>query len=288
MRKRISEQNFFPNFDLYKEYYKIEVLISEKKILGVYNKFGKFIHDYFTLEEYIEYICFNDWNLRGTFTSIAEMRVNLGIESGTITPESINENQVLDFLQYAINCLNRAKQSMTRAPHSLFSDDTIETMLRENIESLIRKLNCTTIFEKKNHEIFVIYNNTMASVISKEHHDVKDSIMEYLQIDNRGDLKRKEEILCSLYKKLESCAETFKGTTYKNLYDDTKLLFNKSGVRHNVEKDSIACATFLTMDKEEVEKWYDKIFDMFLSCMEIYKYLSNKVDIDNLKKGICT
>lgn len=63
MRKRISEQNFFPNFDLYTEYYKIEVLISEKKILGVYNKFGKFIHDYFTLEEYIEYICFNDWNL---------------------------------------------------------------------------------------------------------------------------------------------------------------------------------------------------------------------------------
>ena len=87
---------------------------------------------------------------------------------------------------------------------------------------------------------------------------------------------------------MESCAETFKGTTYKNLYDDTKLLFNKSGVRHNVEKDSIACATFLTMDKEELEKWYDKIFDMFLSCMEIYKYLSNKVDIDNIKKGICT
>lgn len=51
-----------------------------------------------------------------------------------------------------------------------------------------------------------------------------------------------------------------------------------------MEKDSIACATFLTMDKEELEKWYDKIFDMFLSCMEISKYLSNKVDIDNIKK----
>lgn len=110
--------------------------------------------------------------------------------------------------------------------------------------------------------------------------------MEYIQIDKRGDLKRKEEILCTLYKKLELCADRFKGKKYKNLYDDTKLLFNKSGVRHNVEKDSIACTTFLTMDKEEQVKWYDKIFDMFLSCMEIYKYLNNKADIDNIKRGI--
>ena len=286
MRKRISEQNFFPNFDLYTEYYKIEELISQKKILGMYNRFGKFLYDYFTLEEYVEYICFNDWNLRGTFTSISEMRINLGIERGTITPDNINENRVLDFLQYAINCLYRAKQSMKKAPRSLFSDDTIEIMLRENIESLINKLNCTTIFEKKNQEIFIVYNNVMASVVSKEHQDVKDSIMEYLQIDNRGDLKRKGEILCTLYKKLESYTETFKGTTYKNLYDDTKLLINKSGVRHNVERDCIACATFLKMDEDELEKWYDKIFDMFLSCMEIYKYLNNKADIDNIKKGM--
>ena len=92
IRKRISEKNIFPNFDLYTEYQKIDMLLSEKKTVGVYNKFGKVIHDYFTLEEYIEYICFNDWNLRGTFISINEMRQGLGIEKGSISRENIEEN----------------------------------------------------------------------------------------------------------------------------------------------------------------------------------------------------
>lgn len=283
MRKRISEQNDFPDFNLYNEYYKIEVLLSEKKTVGMYNKFGRFLEDYFTIEEYIGYVCFNDWNLRGTFTSIEEMRINLGIEKGSIDPENVNENKVLDFLQYAINCVFRTTQSMKSS--SLFSDDTIVIMLRGNIEKLIKRLNCNLKFDKKNQEFFVLYNNATATVVCSEDQDVKESILEYIQIDNRGDLKRKAEILCTLYKKLESYSEKFKGTTYKNLYDDTKLLFNKSGVRHNVDKDSIACATFLTMQKNELEKWYDRIFDLFLSCMVIERYLGSKVDIDNIKKG---
>ena len=37
MRKRISEQNFFPNFDLYTEYYKIEVL-TFALMIGIYEE----------------------------------------------------------------------------------------------------------------------------------------------------------------------------------------------------------------------------------------------------------
>lgn len=38
MRKRISEQNVFPDFDLYCEYAKIDMLLSEKKTVGAINK----------------------------------------------------------------------------------------------------------------------------------------------------------------------------------------------------------------------------------------------------------
>lgn len=286
MRKRISEQNTFPNFDLYNEYRKIDVLLSETKTVNLYNRYGRLLPNYFTIEEYIEFMCFNNWNLRGTFTSINEMRKGLGIQKGAIRFDNVIEDQVLDFLQYALNCVHRASKSMTHATKSLFSDDTLPTMIRENIEMLVSKLNCTIKYDKKNQEFFVVYNNVMAEVVAKHQGDIAGSVFDYIQIDNRGDLKRKAEILCTLYKRLEACAEQYKGTSYKNIFDDTKLLFNKSGVRHNVDKDSIACATFLQMDNDELEKWYDRIFDMFLSCMEISRYLEIKSDVDNIKRGI--
>lgn len=286
MRKRISEQNKFPEFDLYNEYRKIDVLLSETKSVNMYNKYGRLLTNYFTIEEYIDYVCFNDWNLRGTFTSITEMRQGLGIQKGAIHINNVTENHVLDFLQYALNCVYRAQQSMKHSSESLFSDDTLPTMIWDNVEKLTSKLNCTIKFDKKNQEFFIVYNNVMAEIVSNAHKDIAGSILEYIQIDNRGDLKRKGEILCTLYKRLEACSEQFKGTTYKNVFDDTKLLFNKSGVRHNVDKDSIACATFLQMDNVELEKWYDRIFDMFLSCMEISRYLDFKSDVDNIKRGI--
>lgn len=286
MRKRISERNNFPDFDLYNEYSKIDMLLSEKKVIGVYNKHDKFIPDYFTLEEYIQYVCFNDWNLRGTFISIQEMRSGLGIAKESLIRGKIDENIVLDFLQYALNCVYRVSYSMKNAKKSLFSDDTIITMLWENIEKLIDKLNCVPKFDKDQKEVFIMYKNATVTVVANECTDIEDSVTEYVLIDNRGDLKRKAEILCTLYKKLEAYSDLFKGTTYKNMYEDTKLLFNKSGVRHNVEKDRIACATFMAMNDSKLENWYDKIFNMFLSCVVIAKYLDDKKEIDDIKRGI--
>ena len=69
MRRRISEQNIFPEFDLYSEYRKIEKLLSEEKIVGVFHGPYKVYDNQFTLEEYIQAECFNNWNLRGTFLS---------------------------------------------------------------------------------------------------------------------------------------------------------------------------------------------------------------------------
>lgn len=283
-RKKISESNIFPDFDLFHEYQKIDTLLSETKTISVYNNFGKEIRNYFTIEEFLEYVCFNDWKLRGTFTSIAEMREGLGVSKDEITEAEINENQVLDFLQYALNCINRVNCSVKNSSRSPYSDDTIPMMIWNNIEKLVERLKC--VIKCIDDEFFIVYGNVMAEVVSVSNKNLSESIMEYLMIDNRGDLKRKAEILCTLYKALEGYADVFKGTTYKGLFEDTKLLFNKSGVRHNVDKDSIACATFLQMDTEQLEGWYDRMFNMFLSCMEIGKYLNYKSEVDNIKRGI--
>ena len=286
IRKKISEKNIFPNFDLYNEYHKIDMLLSEKKTVGVVNKVGRVIHDYFTLEEYIEYVCFNNWNLRGTFISIDDMRQGLGIEKSSFTPNDINEKHVLEFLQYAINCVNRVSTTIKSSKASLLSDDTIILLLWDNITLLVEKLNCTLELDKKNQEIFISYNNSTATTVSTDYPDIKDSISEYIRIDNRGDLKRKGEILCTLFKKLESVETKLKANNFGAIASDATFLFNKSGIRHWVEQDKIACETFLQMNETELEVWYDKTFNLFLTCMVLAKYTDNMQDIKNLKRTI--
>ena len=73
MRVKISEKNIFPTFDLYYEYEKIEKAFSQKPI--IYRS-----GDNYNIEAFLNKFCFLDWNLRGTFFTVYEMREALGIE----------------------------------------------------------------------------------------------------------------------------------------------------------------------------------------------------------------
>lgn len=284
MRKKISEVNIFPDFDLYTEYKKIEYLISEKHIIGDHDRFGHRRSPQFTLEDYINQLCFNNWNLRGTFLSIGEMRLSLGIEKEQINGINIDAKLVLDFLQYAANCTFRVALTIRRCSSAYIADENYITVLIDNMNALLNRLGARFSTDEETSEVFVIYNDDLSAVVADDHPEISNSIIEYKKIDNRGDLKRKGEILCTLFKRLEEDEKKFKGTTYEKLCSDTTFLFNKCGARHWVEKDKIASKTFSKMSNEELEKWYDKTYVLFLSCMVISQYLELKKEIEDIKR----
>lgn len=284
MRKRISESNIFPEFDLFEEYRKIEHLISEKQIIGQYNQFGNRMKPQFTLEEYVDQLYFSNWHLRGTFLSTDEMRAGLGIAKSNFSKKKISENMVLDFCQYAANINMRVMTTIGTCPIAYIADTNYLKMVVENMSYLLAQIGAHFLTDKKTQEVCIAYNDELGAVVGMEFPEIEISLIEYRKIDNRGDLKRKGEILCTLFKRLEAEESKFKGTTYKNICDDTTFLFNKIGARHWVEKDRIASKTFMVMSTEKLECWYDRTYDMFLSCMVISRYLDIKRDIDTIKR----
>lgn len=284
MRKRISETNIFPKFNLFEEYQKIEYLISENRIIGGINGLGRRLTPQYTIEDYVGELCFSDWTLRGTFLSIPEMRYGLGIEKAAITAENINDDLILDFLQYAANLCLRAASSIGSYSHIYIADKHYFSMIMGNISMLASRLDAELYTESPVSEIFITYKDPLSSVVAEDHPDIKNSIVEYKKIDNRNDLNRKGEILCTLFKILESVEDNFKGTTYAKLCSDTTFLFNKIGARHWVENDRIASKTFLSMSPAELEQWYDRTFDLFLSCMVVLNYLKIKKDIEAIRQ----
>lgn len=284
MRKRISESNIFPKFDLFEEYRKIEYLISEKQVVGTYNQFNKRLPPKFTLEEYVNQLYFTNWGLRGTFLSTDEMRAGLGIAKERFDEDSINENMVLDFCQYVANINMRAMLTIGKCSVAYISDTSYFKTIVDNMSLLLDRLGAHFLTDNKTREVCIAYNDELSLAVGIDFPEIESSIAEYKKIDNRGDLKRKGEILCTLFKKLEAEESKFKGTTYKSICDDTTFLFNKIGARHWVEKDRIASKTFMKMSPEELELWYDRTYDMFLSCMVIARYLAVKKDIDTIKR----
>ena len=226
MRRRISESNIFPKFDLFEECKKINCLISGEQIIGTYNSFGEKVVIYFTLEEYVNQLYFTGWNLRGTFLSIDEMRDGLGITKEIFESERISEDTALDFCQYAANINMRVKDTISKCRIAYIRDENYLKMIDDNLTFLLERLGAHFMIDPKTREIFIVYNDELSSVVASDFPEIKHSLAEYKKIDNRGDLKRKGEILCTLFKRLEMEEAKLKGTSYKGLCENTTFLFN--------------------------------------------------------------
>ena len=122
------------------------------------------------------------------------------------------------------------------------------------------------------------------TALAEQNPELRFSIQDYLKIDNRGDLDRKSEILCTLAKKLEPHESKFNGTEFKTLCSETTMLLNGVGPRHALnEKDHIKRKA-LAMTAKEQEEWYNRAFQMFLACMALLPYLEFKNEIKELKR----
>ena len=282
MRKRISDQNVFPDFSLVEEYQKLYMLFFDKGAFGT-------IHSYLSSRSnpclsYCDCLqsLFLKWNLRGSFTTLEEMVTSLRITEKDFE-DDINEDRVLDYIQFIINAVIFVEGEVRTGEYRLYrATDAIFNAIKDNCQYLLGKLGAE--FRQEGTELYIVYKNDIASAVIMNNPDIEISITEYLKVDNRGDLVRKGEILCTLAKKLETVESKLKGTEFKQLCTDTTRLLNNIGARHALNpKDSIE-AQYLDMSAEELETWYDKTYQMLLACFAVLPYINFKKTIADMRK----
>jgi hypothetical protein len=284
MLKRISERNIFPLLNAKEECLKIDSLFSQKISVGVFGRYDKRLDPQFTIQQLFNDLFFNNWNLRGTFISIQEMRFKLGITSDDLSNAKFNNDTALDYLQFILNCILHLQNEMCTSQSFYIAEDGLLDVITSNSKHLVQELECKLIYDKDAEEIFVQHNNELADATTEAHPEISRSLNEYRRHDSNGDLQRKGEVLCTLYKKLESIKSVANKTEFMRLFSDATFLFDKTGVRHWVEKDKIASKTYQKMEEPELEEWYDKTFDTFIACIAASDYLSVKQEIKEIKK----
>ncbi len=235
-----------------------------------------------------EYYSFNDllnrhflrWNLRGTFISVKEMMGCLGISVNDFM-DPVSEDKLLDFIQFLLNAIAFVDKIYNTDSELFYDDPAIENAIKENCNILMERLNAE--IKEEQEELVVIYKNDVASVVSTQHPELSESIIEYLKLLNRNNIQRKREILCGLSPFLES-RKSFLNTDYGlKLYENASFMLNNAQIRHPYNPNDPIHAKFQAMSSDVLIKWYDRTFQMILACIALLPYLEFRQEILELR-----
>lgn len=282
MRRRVSDVNRFPEFSILREYEKLKALFELSQFAGRMLPVGSHTRPSYSICDCLSAF-FLEWKLRGTFTSLEEMLCELEIGSDDF---SINatEDRLLDYCQFLFNAVDFVVCKLRKKEYKIYlADVEISKAIIDNIKEICLQLGAEMIHDQR--EYYIVYKDDIADLISEEYPGLKRSILEYKKIDHRGDLVRKGEILCTLAKELEPYEKKLNGTEFAALCKDTTLLLNKSGARHMHEDKDEMGRFFCGLNQVELEKWYDKAFELFIACMAVLPYVEVKENINQIKRG---
>lgn len=282
LRAKITDNNIFPNFSLEDEYDKLNTLWYDRTAFGRMLQLGARTRPSMSYNDCLQALFLN-WKLRGTFTTVEEMLFGLNISVDDFCND-VSEERMLDYIQFILNAVDFIDSEIDSQRYSIYSaNDGIGKAIIKNSKLIVDKVGAEIKKEKK--EFFIIYKDDIATAVVEQHKDISNSIGDYLKIDNKRDLQRKGEILCTLAKKLEPYEKSLNNTELGKLCSDTTFLLNYIGARHSLNPKNKIEAKFIEMNNEELEEWYDKTFKMFLACMAVLPYLDIKDEIKEIKQA---
>jgi len=250
-----------------KEVLKIEKLFSRTEIF--INEF-----EFKTIEDYIDSRYFSSWKYRGTCLDISDFRKSKKI----LTTQRIDgyanisiEDMFLYF-EFIINMLYLIKE---------FDGNLADyyILIQENIDFILEHYNQKS-FSHKEEDIFIIVEKSeKATSVSELYPEIAIKVIEYNRFSLKGNLQRKKELLLAIAHKFEGVKKQLKQVN-PALCDDITNLLNNINIRHNNE-DKVK-----NISDEDLEKWYDRIYDMLLLALLYVDYAEYIGGIRDLHKTL--
>ncbi len=273
MRKNIFEIIAEQDYNLHSEVQTIENLISEH-FLSIGN----------SLEKYVDIYLFRGWEYRDTVISTKAYRKKLDISYDTLRSEKVYFEEFLKFTEYVLNIcyLFENKTDLRRE-----TINKITIPIINNIELILNSLNFEIRIEDEvKCKVIIIESNPSATAVAEiiEADDISREVIRYNHFMLKGELIEKEKILLRLYKEFEKIRKKLEANNCRGMASDCGLLFN-SLVRHVKADNPEIDARIKALNPEDLEEWYDKTYDLFLTCELVANTIDMKKDIDWLKTG---
>lgn len=202
------------------------------------------------------------WKARGSCLNCAELK-----EKINLTQDFDDKENVLTTLEYYVNILFLIEQKVL--PDHAFPLFGLPKyyMLSENIKLLLEHLNHQKIIIAEEEKVILVPKDPAAIAVAEiSSDDVAFAIMKYHHASLKGNLNEKRRLLVSIANEYEPLLEKPIDGFYEYI-KDAKNMLNNAHIRHNNKEGSDRKELIANMSDEELEHWYDELYQLLLFCV---------------------
>lgn len=218
---------------------------------------------------------FIKWKNRGTCIGIDDManQLNIVLDYRRFDRINISYEEQLNYIEFICNIVMLSNKTVKK---SNVPACTNYTLLLENIDKLLNSLNYRQQYIKDTDRVLICENDrAVTAVVELLNKDLSYEIIEYNHYLARGNIELKKSILLKIYDDYCKIEEKIKSYN-SSIYDDISFLINNLNVRHNNLEGKDRKEITAQMNKEELEIWYDEIYQLFLFAFLYNEHITNR------------
>ncbi len=236
----------------------------------------------------IEYIVDNwllvNWKQRNGCLSCLEIREK--IKFNNLFSVFSLENTIT-ILEYISNLIYLFQKKIISNNNINFQYNTDKyKILCQNIDLLLEHINYEKhIFDNEEKLILVPKNPAATAVAEISSQEIAMAILKYHHASLKGQLEEKRKILYSIAHEYEDLLS--KGIDgFGEYFSKSREMLNNLDIRHN-NKEGKHKKDFVTnMKPEELEKWYDELYQLLLFCVLIKDNKHRKDEISKFLEQV--
>ena len=274
-------------FNILKKHYSFEIeteklvqLFFKVKMFQEMSMFG--VVKEFTFSEIFNSFYLRKWEFRRTFVSIEEMMASAGISLDN--KKKMTDNQLISFLEILKNILSDQIDFSYLVSRSIYLNKDIYHFMIEILNTLIENMELTE--QKDNHGWINLIpkNETLARVIEDFKQPIQWEIISYLKI-KKDDLNAKRKQLAYLATELniEKNKDENQYIPFMTTMNECCFILNNLHIRHNKEMGKWESEVVKEMDKQEMLKYCDFLYDKMLIIVLMRKHLADQIKLNELK-----
>ncbi len=239
------------------------------------------------IESFVDTYIFKAWKGRATCIDCNDMLETLGLKEILADSVDITENDILSYLEYAANILCLVDK-VKLVDHASYNVTNVYYAALDNLKSCLDWLNFETkTFAKKDIVLVVEKNAAATSVAELVDEELAYSIISYNHFLLKGNIDEKRKILLKLANEIEPRRNELEKIN-DMLADNIFYMFNNLNIRHNNIKigDKYYKEYVAKMSKNELEEWYDKLYQEILLANLLLDDENEKIKIKELRRNI--
>ena len=246
----------------------------------------KNVNNWDSIFDAIDCYIIHNWKYGNRCIELEDLRKKLGITDFEIRSNDYPAEKCLLFFELIYNLVQiliSKYEDKADTSIRIINDYDVYKII-SNIEEILDELNYK--IEKIEDRYMIVEKDNVVIAVAEKNIDISGDIIEYRRFNLKGDVRTKKDIILKLAERIEPLRKKFKGTNYNPIMEDVQMLLNNLNLRHNNLEGKNKREIIIKMSNEELEMWYDRLYDMILNIFQINDYLTYSSEIDELKNNL--